>query len=135
MIRNKTLESLIVNDNNFGADGGECIGVALGQNETLKVLKIAENDLKSEGAIPIIKSANNLESLRLSKNFLKSDCGKPLQKLLKKSKKLIKLQLDFNELMVEGARCLADGMIKSHTLEHLNIKGNVIGDQGIILIA
>lgn len=57
LIRNKTLESLSINDNDFGADGGECIGIALSQNDTLKVLKIAENELKSEGAIPIINSA------------------------------------------------------------------------------
>lgn len=29
LIRNKTLQQLIVNDNDFGSDGGECIGVAL----------------------------------------------------------------------------------------------------------
>ena len=46
-----------MNDNDFGTDGGECIGVALSQNDTLKVLKIAENELGSEGAIPIINNA------------------------------------------------------------------------------
>ena len=71
----------------------------------------------------------------MSKNFLKSDCGKPLLKLLKKSKKIIKLQLDFNELMVEGTKCLAEGLLKNTTLESLNIKGNVIGDSGMILLA
>ena len=29
LIRNKTIESLSINDNDFGPDGGECIGVAL----------------------------------------------------------------------------------------------------------
>lgn len=29
LVRNKTLESLSVNDNDFGSDGGEAIGVAL----------------------------------------------------------------------------------------------------------
>ena len=63
-------------------------------------MKIAENDLKSEGAIPIIKSANNLEVLSLGKNFMKSDVGKPIAKLLKTTNKLKKLNLEFNELMV-----------------------------------
>jgi hypothetical protein len=49
------------------------------------VLKVAENDLKSEGAIPIIKSATNLSHLSLAKNFMKSDVGKPIAKLLKHS--------------------------------------------------
>jgi len=76
----------------------------------------------------IINHSHNLEQLRLSKNFINSDCGKPLKELLKKSKKILKLQLDFNELMVEGTKYLAEGLIKNTTLEHLNIKGNVIGD-------
>jgi Ran GTPase-activating protein (RanGAP) involved in mRNA processing and transport len=54
LVKNKTLESLAINDNDLGANGGEAIGVALAQNSTLKSLKISENDLKSEGAIQII---------------------------------------------------------------------------------
>jgi Ran GTPase-activating protein (RanGAP) involved in mRNA processing and transport len=100
LIRNKIIESLSINDNDLGPDGGECIGIALSQNETLKVLKVAENDLKSEGAIPIIKSSINLEHLSLAKNFMKSDVGKPIAKLLKASKNIKKLYLEFNELMV-----------------------------------
>ena len=88
MTQVQTLESLAVNDNDFGTDGGECIGIALSQNDTLKNLKIAENDLKSEGAIPIIKSAIHLQGLSLAKNFLKPDVGKPLAKLLKFSRQL-----------------------------------------------
>jgi Ran GTPase-activating protein (RanGAP) involved in mRNA processing and transport len=37
--------------------------------------------------------------------------------------------------MVPGAKCIAQGISKNNSLESLNIKGNVIGDQGIILIA
>ena len=107
LIRNKTLERLAINDNDFGPDGGECIGVALSQNETLKVLKVAENELRSEGAIPIINSSVHLEQLSLAKNYIKSDVGKPLQKLLKKSKSIKKLNLEFNELMIQGAKCIA----------------------------
>jgi NLR family CARD domain-containing protein 3 len=85
LIKNKALQSLSISDNDLGPDGGECVGIALSQNDTLQVLKVAENDLKSEGAIPIIKSANYLTQLSLAKNFLKSDVGKPLAKLLKHS--------------------------------------------------
>ena len=98
MIRNKTIESLSINDNDFGPDGGECIGVALSQNDTLKVLKVSENELKDDGAIPIIDSAHNLETLSLAKNFLTHSVGKHIQKLLKKSKSIKKLQIEFNEL-------------------------------------
>lgn len=135
LIRNRTLESLSINDNDLGADGGECVGIALSQNETLKALKVAENDLKSEGAIPIIKSATNLEVLSLAKNFMKSDVGKPLAKLLKSSQVIKKVYLEFNELMVSGAKWIAKGLTHNKTLEVLNIKGNIIGDEGMILIA
>jgi Ran GTPase-activating protein (RanGAP) involved in mRNA processing and transport len=98
-------------------------------------LKVAENDLKSEGAIPIIKSASNLEVLSLAKNFMKSDVGKPLAKLLKSSTVIKKMYLEFNELMVPGAKWIAKGLTHNKTLEVLNIKGNIIGDEGMILIA
>ena len=35
LIKNKVLESLSINDNDLGPDGGECIGIALSQNDTL----------------------------------------------------------------------------------------------------
>lgn len=37
--------------------------------------------------------------------------------------------------MVPGAKCIASGLAKNFTIESLNIKGNIIGDQGIILLA
>ena len=96
-----------INDNDLGPDGGECIGIALSQNKTLKNLKIAENDLKSEGAIPIIKSGIYLNQISLAKNFMKSDVGKPLAKLLKSSDYIQKLSLEFNELQMQGCKWIA----------------------------
>jgi Ran GTPase-activating protein (RanGAP) involved in mRNA processing and transport len=86
------------------------LGIALSQNENLRTLKISENDLKSEGAIPIIKSAMRLEHLNLSKNFMKSEVGKPLAKLLKATKNLKRLYVEYNELMVQGAKWVAKGL-------------------------
>jgi len=130
LIRNKTLDTLCLDDNDLGADGGECLGIALAQNESIKTLKVSENDLKSEGAIPIIKSANNLEVLDISKNFLKSDVGKSICKLLKTTKNLKRLYLEYNELLVEGTEWLKKGLKENNTLEVLNVKGNNIGDEG-----
>ena len=60
-------ETLKLQDNDLGQVGGELIGAALKQNKTLKHLKLAENELKSEGAEHILKSATRLESLDLGK--------------------------------------------------------------------
>ena len=46
-----------------------------------------------------------------------------------------KMYLEFNELMVSGAKWIAKGLTHNKTLEVLNIKGNIIGDEGMILIA
>jgi len=56
-------------DNDLGPDAGECIGIALGINTTLKALKISENMLKTEGATAIIKNAGKLQTLYISKYF------------------------------------------------------------------
>ena len=37
--------------------------------------------------------------------------------------------------MTPGAKCIAQGISKNSSLELLNLKGNVIGDQGIIMIS
>jgi Ran GTPase-activating protein (RanGAP) involved in mRNA processing and transport len=87
--------------------------------------------LGSEGAVHIINYGMHLQVLHLGKNYIKADCGRALTNLLKKSKVLKKLHLDFNELMVTGAKCIAQGLQKNTSLESLSIKGNVLGDQGI----
>ena len=136
LIRNRCIESLSLNDNDLGSDGGECLGIALAQNESLKSLKVAENDLKSEGAIPIIKSAKKLEVLNLSKNFMKADVGRHLAKLIKVSTTLKKLYVEYNELMIEGAKFIAKGIQSNpKQLEVLNVKGNIIGDEGCLILA
>jgi Ran GTPase-activating protein (RanGAP) involved in mRNA processing and transport len=37
--------------------------------------------------------------------------------------------------MVAGAKNLSEGIMRNTSLESLNIKGNVIGDQGMVLLA
>ena len=66
---------------------------------------------------------------------MKSDVGKPLSKLLKHSNVLTKLYLDFNELGVAGCKWIAKGVSQNQTLEVLNIKGNMIGDEGMLSLS
>ena len=68
------------------------------------MLKIAENQLGSEGAIAIIKNADALTSLSLAKNLIKSEVGKHLAQLLKRSETIQKLNLEYNELEMVGTR-------------------------------
>ena len=41
----------------------------------LRSLKVAENELRTEGAISILENAGNLECLDLSKNYIAHEAG------------------------------------------------------------
>ena len=43
LLKNSSLETLILEDNDIGSNGGQCFGIALTQNQSLKHLKISEN--------------------------------------------------------------------------------------------
>lgn len=45
------------------------------------------------------------------------------------------MSLEFNELGPEGAKWIGKGLESCKTLEVLNLKGNMIGDEGICSIA
>ncbi len=103
-------------DNDLGPDAGECIGIALGINTTLKGLKVSENALKTEGALAIIKNAGKLQHLYIGKyvlplprhrNSMKAEAAKELANLLRTTDKLHKLSTDFNELGPAGTNILA----------------------------
>ena len=57
---------------------------------------------------------------------------KPLAKLLKFSRNLQRLSLEFNELGVQGIKWLAKGISASQSIESINVKGNMIGDEGMV---
>ena len=65
---------------------------------------MAENQLTSAGANPVIKSATLIVSLNLAKNELDSDVGKYLCQLLRRSEVLEKLHLEYNALEMVGTR-------------------------------
>lgn len=131
LLKNTSLDTLILEDNDISANGGECFGIALTQNCNLKHLKLAENDLRTEGASLIIKNASKLESLDLSKNYITADAGQILEKLLSTSRRLKKIVLEYNELLPAGAEFIAKGLRRNAILTHLNLKGNILGDDGV----
>ena len=98
-------------------------------------MKIAENDLKSDGAECIIQHAGNLEGLSLGKNYISWRIGSFLQEFLESSKKIKSLDLEFNELLPKGIKPLAEGLVYNKSLKYLNLKGNAIRDEGLEMIA
>lgn len=119
-------------DNDLGPDAGECIGLALSHNSTLKDLDISENTLKSEGGIYIIKNAKRLTRLNISKTGIKYEATHELGILLKNTTSLEKLLLDFNDIGVGGAKNVANGLLNNASIRYLSLKGDSIGDDGLI---
>lgn len=122
-------------DNDITMAGGEIIGAALKQNRTLKHLKIAENDLKTEGAEFIIRNSFNLEELDLGKNYITSKIGLILKSFLDTSHNIKHLNLEFNELFQTGTEMISLGLKNSNSLISLNLRGNAIRDEGLESLA
>ena len=131
LLKNSSIDTLILEDNDIGANGGECFGIALTQNSNIKHLKISENELRTEGAQLIIKNSSKLESLDLSKNYITADAGPILEKLISSSRRLKKLVLEYNELLPSGAEFISKGLRRNAILNTLNLKGNILGDDGV----
>jgi hypothetical protein len=71
VLNNKSIETLILQENLLGEESGTKIGIALIQNKTLKKLVISSNKIKNKGARAIIENADELISLDLSYNDIK----------------------------------------------------------------
>lgn len=87
--------------------------------------------MKTAGSEFILKSATNIESLDLGKNYIKSGIGPTLKSYLESNANLKKLNLEYNELLVSGTRDLTMGLLLSRNLLSLNLKGNGIRDEGL----
>ena len=66
----------------------------------LKNLTVAENELRTEGAISILENAVNLEYLDLSKNYIAHEAGRYVEHLLKNSQTIREIKIEYNELLI-----------------------------------
>ena len=82
VLNNKSIETLILQENLLGEDSGTKIGIALIQNKTLKKLVISNNKIKNKGARAIIENAEELISLDLSYNDISPEVCCDLKKLM-----------------------------------------------------
>lgn len=89
-------------DNDIGFRGADIIAQALKQNKSLRVLKISQNKLNTEGAEFLIKSNFSLEDFDISYNNVTHKIGVTLQYFISNSYKLRKLNLSHNKLGVKG---------------------------------
>ena len=104
----------------------------------LKVLRLTQSRVEDAEMRKIIKNIcchPVLETLDLKHNRLRDKTGRALGKLIAVSKSLLELDIEDNEIGVEGCGAIAHALKKdSSLLQQLNISQNMVADQGGILL-
>ena len=83
---------------------------------SLKYLTLAENELRTDGAISILENSVNLETLDLSKNYIAHEAGQYVEHLLKKSSTIREIKIEYNELLIQGVESIARGIKDTQSL-------------------
>ncbi|KAK4357379.1 hypothetical protein RND71_022989 [Anisodus tanguticus] len=102
-----SLEVLEMDGNDITAIAAPALAACIATKQLLTTLKLAENELKDEGAILIAKA-------------LKDGHGQ-----------LTEVDMSTNAIRRSGARCLAQAVVSKPGFKVLNINGNFISDEGI----
>ena len=100
-LQNSKLKILIMNNNKITSNGGYYLADALIKNETLEVLHLNHNKINDKGFSSIIYYLNN-------------------------SKKLIDLDISYNDLLKDDLIKLSEFLEKNPILKVLNLSGNQI---------
>lgn len=133
LAKNTSLKHLMISDIHIYLDGYKCLGEALAENQTLKELKLENNDgLKGEKLKYIIDGLFKNKTLRIFSfinNHLSSQDIQELVELLKNPDTKIKeLNLNWNGIDPESFQYLANALKTNKSLEILNLDYNYIGN-------
>ena len=110
ILNNKSIETLILQENLLGEESGTKIGIALLQNKHLKKLVISNNKIKNKGAKAIIENSKNLISLDLSYNEISPEICNDLKYLMLKSKNLKEIVWNGNNVELKGINFFVEGL-------------------------
>ena len=133
LMSNTSIKFFSLSQNSFGEAGGELIGPALEENNSVSTeLNLSWNHLRLKGAIAICKSMrenSSIEILDLSWNGF-ADEGAEVMESLKMNGTLPVLDLGHNRITEKGAKGLAKGLEINKTLRVLRIGFNSLGNTG-----
>ena len=135
LLNNKSLETLILQENLLGEDAGDKIGAALIQNEGLKKLVISDNKIKNKGARSILENGSNLVSLDLSDNDISPEICYDLKSLIIHSKNLKEVIWNGNYVGLKGINFIVDALKHKTKLKSLSLKNTSIGKLGVKTLA
>ena len=132
ILNNKSIETLILQENLLGEESGMKIGVALSKNKTLKKLVISHNKIKNKGAKAIIENSRYLISLDLSYNEISPEVCFDLKILMQKSKNLKEIIWNGNKVGLRGINALLEGINnKNKKLKSLQLRNTSLNEDAI----
>ena len=136
ILNNKSLETLILQENLLGEESGTKIGISLLQNKYIKKLVISNNKIKNKGAKAIIENSRNLISLDLSYNEITSEVCRDLKYLMNKSKHLKEIVWNGNDIELKGINYLIEGMInKDIKLKSLSLRNTSLSEEALKILS
>ena len=132
ILNNKSIETLILQENLLGEESGLKIGVALSQNKTLKKLVISNNKIKNKGAKAIIENSRYLISLNLSYNEITPEVCNDLKLLMQKTKNLKEIIWNGNKVGLRGINYLLEGINnKNMKLKSLCLRNTSLTEEAL----
>ena len=136
LIRNTSMETLLLSNNGLNDDGVIKIAQSLRKHSKLKVLNLQSNKLTeraAEALEPVISSNTGLKGLYLGNNQLQLGITK-LTTTLKKISSLKVLDLVNNNLSEQVADGLAAAIWANSSLEKLWLSGNHLGSSTVVVV-
>ena len=135
LLNNKSIETLILQENLLGEDAGDKIGAALIQNDTLKKLVLSDNKIRNKGARSILENGNSLVSLDLSDNDISPEICFDLKNLIIHSKYLREIIWNGNYVGLKGINFIVDALKHKSKLKSLSLRNTSIGKLGVKTLA
>jgi Ran GTPase-activating protein (RanGAP) involved in mRNA processing and transport len=140
---NKTdLRKLVMRSCQIGDAGLVALAQALENNKftRLEELCLNQNDFTALGVSALAKAVRNnprcvLQKLHLARSSLKNDSTEFLCQIFGT---LLKLDIEYNEIVSDGAKSVAVGLAEWGSelrLEELHLSGNHLGDEGSVALA
>ena len=135
LLNNKSIETLILQENLLGEEAGDKIGAALIQNESLKKLVISDNKIRNKGARSILENGNGLISIDLSDNDISPEICYDLTNLIIYSKNLREVIWNGNYVGLKGTNFIVDALKHKSKLKSLSLRNTSIGKIGVKTLA
>eukprot|EP01012_Entosiphon_sulcatum_P056056 TRINITY_DN789_c0_g2_i1.p1 TRINITY_DN789_c0_g2~~TRINITY_DN789_c0_g2_i1.p1 ORF type:complete len:1340 (+),score=235.65 TRINITY_DN789_c0_g2_i1:1389-5408(+) len=122
----------------LGQKGAKFLADALRQNSTIRVLRLARNNLFVEGMRPLseaLKVNTAVVDIDLQDNSIGEKGATYLANTLKSNTAITRLNLAANKIFPSGAKVLGEALRANITLATLDMRTNGLGDNGAKTVA